>query len=111
WKPDTFSNEFLRVVKASGLPRVSFLGLRHSYASISLRAGTSLKVVSEMLGHTTPAITADPYTHVLGDLKADAADRLDAIFQRAEKRRAVGAESGAWAKCGPIERPTSSPAK
>lgn len=60
-----------------------------------------------MLGHTTTAITADLYTHVLGDLKADAADRLDAIFQRAEKRRAVGAESGAWAKCRPIERPTS----
>jgi hypothetical protein len=63
-----------------------------------------LKVVSEMLGHTTTAITADLYTHVLGDLKADAADRPYAIFQRAEKRRAVGAESGAWAKCGLIER-------
>jgi hypothetical protein len=86
---------------------VSFHGLRHSYASISLRAGTPLKVVSEMLGHTTTAITADLYTHVLGDLKAQAADRLDAIFQSAEKRHAVGAESGAWAKCGPIERPTS----
>jgi integrase len=78
-------------------PKVSFHGLRHSYASISLRAGTPLKVVSEMLGHTTTAITADLYTHVLGDLKADAANRLDAIFQRAEKRRAVGAEfTSAW---------------
>lgn len=58
-KPDTFSNEFLRAVKASGLPKVSFLGLRHSPASISLRAGTPWKVVSEMLGHTTTAIAAD----------------------------------------------------
>jgi|HubBroStandDraft_5_1064220.scaffolds.fasta_scaffold01804_6 hypothetical protein len=49
-KPDTFSNEFLRAVKISGLPKVSFHGLRHSYASISLRAATPLKVVS-MLGH------------------------------------------------------------
>jgi integrase len=102
WKPDTFSNEFLRAVKASGLPKVSFHGLRHSYASISLRAGTPLKVVSEMLGHTTTAITADLYTHVLGDLKAQAADRLDKIFESAEKRLVVGAEEGAWAKCGPI---------
>jgi integrase len=107
WKPDTFSNEFLRAVKASGLPKVSFHGLRHSYASISLRAGTPLKVVSEMLGHTTTAITADLYTHVLGDLKAQAADRLDKIFERAEKDHAVGAESGAWAKCGPIARASS----
>ncbi len=106
WKPDTFSNEFLRAVKASGLPKVSFHGLRHSYASISLRAGTPLKVVSEMLGHTTTAITADLYTHVLGNLKAEAADRLDAIFDKAEMRRAAGAESDAWAKCGPIKRVT-----
>jgi integrase len=107
WKPDTFSNEFLRAVKASGLPKVSFHGLRHSYASISLRAGTPLEVVSEMLGHTTTAITADLYTHVLGDLKAQAADRLDNIFENAEKRRVVGAEQGAWAKCGPITRAPS----
>jgi integrase len=105
WKPDTFSNEFLRAVKASKLPKVTFHGLRHSYASISLRAGTPLKVVSEMLGHTTTAITADLYTHVLGDLKAEAADRLDAIFSDAEKRRAVAGEQPAWAKCGPIEKP------
>ena len=107
WKPDTFSNEFLRAVKASKLPKVSFHGLRHSYASISLRAGTPLKVVSEMLGHTTTAITADLYTHVLGDLKAQAADRLDKIFDSVEKRRVVGAEEGAWAKCGPIDRAPS----
>lgn len=106
WKPDTFSNEFLRAVKASGLSKVSFHGLRHSYASISLRAGTPLKVVSEMLGHTTTAITADLYTHVLGNLKAEAADRLDAIFEEAEKRRAVGARRGVWAKCGPLGKST-----
>lgn len=100
-KPDTFSNEFLRAVKASKLPKVTFHGLRHSYASISLRAGIPLKVVSEMLGHTTTAITADLYTHVLGNLKAEAADRLDAIFNEAEMRRAAGADQGLWAKCGP----------
>ena len=70
-------------MKASGLPKVTFRGLRHSLASISLRTGTPLKVISKMLGHTTTAITADLYTHVLGDLKAQAADRLDAILRRA----------------------------
>jgi len=107
WKPDTFSNEFLRAVRASNLPKVTFHGLRHSYASISLRAGTPLKVVSEMLGHTTMAITADLYTHVLGDLKAEAADRLDTIFHDAETRRAAVGEQAAWAKCGPIARAPS----
>ncbi len=73
---------------------MTFHGLRHSFASISLRAGTPLKAVSEMLGHTT----TDLYTHVLPDLKSEAADRLDAIFDRAEIRRAAVGETGAWAK-------------
>jgi integrase len=107
WKPDSFSSEFLAIVKASRLPKVTFHGLRHSYASISLRAGTPLKVVSEMLGHTTTAITADLYTHVLGDLKAQAADRLDKIFDEAEKRRVVGAEEATLSNRGQIGRAAS----
>jgi integrase len=107
WKPDTFSNEFLRAVQTSGLPKVSFHGLRHSYASISLRAGTPLKVVSKMLGHTTTAITADLYTHVLGDLEAQAADRFDDILEKAEKRRVVGAEEAALSNRGQIARAPS----
>ncbi|MGR4066074.1 MAG: tyrosine-type recombinase/integrase [Vulcanimicrobiaceae bacterium] len=112
WNPDTFSSEFLQRVAASGLPKVTFHGLRHSFASISLRAGTPLKVVSEMLGHTTTAITADLYTHGLGELKADAADRLDAIFEKAQARRVVsGEQKGSWAKCGPISISTSKKAR
>jgi len=78
--------------------------MRHSFASIQLRAGTSLKVVSDILGHTTISTTADLYTHVLGDLKSEAADRLDAIFEEAEDRLVIRArEQGSWANCGPIE--------
>ncbi len=102
WKPDTFSNEFAARVSASGLPKATFHSLRHSFASISLRAGIPLKVVSETLGHTTIAITGDIYQHVLGDLKAEAADRLDAIFNDAKLRRAAGSENDVRANCGPI---------
>jgi Phage integrase family len=108
WLPDSFSNEFLGAVAASKLPKVTFRGLRHSYASISLRAGTPLKVVSEALGHTTTAITADLYTHVLGELQAEAAQRLDAIFDAAEHKRSAGdSQNRTFAKCGPIEKPTT----
>lgn len=44
---------------------------------------------------------------MLGDLKAQAADRLGKIPESAEKRRVVGAEEGASAKCGPIRRAPS----
>jgi integrase len=75
WHPKRFSAAFFRRMKQLGV-NVSFHGLRHSYASILLRAGTPLKVASEALGHSSVAITADLYTHVLGELQREAADRL-----------------------------------
>lgn len=85
WHPKRFSAAFHRRMKQLGVD-VSFHGLRHSYASILLRAGTPLKVASEALGHSSVAITADIYTHVLGEIQRDAADRLGAAFAQAEKR-------------------------
>ncbi|MGC8486459.1 MAG: site-specific integrase, partial [Candidatus Baltobacteraceae bacterium] len=52
WRTDSFAAGFAKMVARSRLPRVTFHGLRHSFASIQLRAGTPLKVVSDLLGHT-----------------------------------------------------------
>lgn len=49
-----------------------FHDLRHTYATERLRDGVPLKVVSQLLGHSTIAITADTYQHVMSDM-ADAA--------------------------------------
>lgn len=61
-----------RVVKASGLPKIRFLDRRHSYATLTLKAGVHPKIVSERLGHATIGITLDLYFHlppaIAGDL-------------------------------------------
>jgi integrase len=41
-----------------------------------LGAGVPLKVVSEMLGHSSVSITADVYQHVSEHMQDDAATRL-----------------------------------
>jgi integrase len=51
--------------------------LRHTAASLMLGAGVPLKVVSEALGHSSIAITADVYAHVTPDLRREAADAID----------------------------------
>jgi integrase len=89
WNPDRFSAQFYWRVKTSGLPKITFHGLRHSFASIALRAGVPLKVVSEQLGHTSVKTTGDLYTEVLGDLQRDAADRIDEVFDRARGRQSA----------------------
>jgi TDG/mug DNA glycosylase family protein len=57
------------LLAAAALPRVTLHDLRHSYATLSLRSGVPLKVVSEVLGHAGVGITADLYSHVSEDMQ------------------------------------------
>ena len=50
--------------------------LRHSAASVMLSAGVPLKVVSEIFGHASVAITGDVYGHVSPDVSREALTRL-----------------------------------
>jgi integrase len=56
-----------------GLPRIPLHGLRHTWATLALRAGVHPRVVQERLGHSSVAITLGVYSHVSADLDADAA--------------------------------------
>jgi integrase len=60
--------------------RVGLHELRHSAASIMLSEGVPLKVVQEILGHTSLMLTADTYSHVTPDLQRDAARKLNRLF-------------------------------
>src|SRR5205807_10539615 len=79
--PDLLSQSFDRLVARSGLPRISLPDLRHTHAPILLRAGVPVKVVSERLGHSSPAFTMTVYQHVLPGMQADAAATFsDVVF-------------------------------
>lgn len=62
-----------RLVARSPLPRIRLHDLRHTHASILLRAGVNVKVVSERLGHANPAFTITVYQHIIPGMQADAA--------------------------------------
>jgi integrase len=76
WAPYTVSAAFRAAADRLGLP-VRLHDLRHTAASLMLAAGVPLKVVSEALGHSSIAITADVYSHVTPDLRREAADAMD----------------------------------
>lgn len=71
--PDAFSQTFDRAVIRLDLPRVSLHDLRHTHATLLLRAGVPVKVVSERLGHANPAFTLTVYQHVLPGMQEKAA--------------------------------------
>lgn len=71
--PDLFSQTFDRAVARSGLPELTLHDLRHTHASLLLRAGVPVKVVSERLGHSNPGFTMSVYQHVIPGMQAEAA--------------------------------------
>ncbi len=63
-----------------GLEGTRFHDLRHTCASLLLSAGVHPRVVQERLGHATIAVTLGTYSHVLGTLQRQAADKLDEVL-------------------------------
>ncbi|MHB8783765.1 MAG: tyrosine-type recombinase/integrase [Desulfobacteria bacterium] len=67
---------FRRIHKAAKLPEGFRLlhGLRHRYASALVSSGVDLFVVSKLLGHSTPDLTAKRYAHLRPGVMAEAAE-------------------------------------
>ena len=66
--------------RTASLEGVGLHTLRHSAASMMLAGRVSLKVVSELLGRSGIAITADVYGHVSPDVSRSAVDVLGATL-------------------------------
>jgi integrase len=71
---------FKRLLKKAGLPDVRFHDLRHSAATVLLAAKVDLKVVSELLGHSSVAITADIYAHVLPEQQQEVVKKMNDLY-------------------------------
>jgi integrase len=84
-QPDTLTQDWVRKLANTSLPRVRFHDLRHAHATHLLSSGVHPKIAR--LGHSKIGITLDLYSHVLPGMEADAAERVDAALQAAIKRR------------------------
>ncbi|HEV2174573.1 MAG TPA: site-specific integrase, partial [Nitrospira sp.] len=79
------THQFQRLLERAGLPQRRFHDLRHSCATLLLAQGVSPRVVMEVLGHSQIALTMNTYTHVLPELKQDAARRMDEAIREPER--------------------------
>jgi len=70
--PSNFSKALDRATKRAGLGVWTPHELRHTAASLMIASGVPLKEVSEALGHSSIAITADVYGHLLAPSTATA---------------------------------------
>jgi integrase len=69
-----------RLLERANVPAMPFHSARHSAATLLLSRGVHPKIVSEMLGHSTVAITLDVYSHVTPAMHREAARVMDEIL-------------------------------
>ncbi|MGU9539212.1 tyrosine-type recombinase/integrase [Clostridium tepidum] len=77
---DSFSRIFKDFIDRNNLPNIRFHDLRHTNATLMLASGTSMKVASARLGHSTIGITMDLYTHVLQELEEEVAKNISNLM-------------------------------
>lgn len=59
--------------------------LRHMFATIALRRGVSSQIVSMVLGHSTPRITEEVYSHVTPDLGVRLAAEMEQVLEDSDE--------------------------
>jgi integrase len=77
--PQTVTHTFHEAISKAGL-KLRLHDLRHTHATLMLKAGIHPKIVSERLGHANIAITLDTYSHVMPGLQEAAAKKFDTII-------------------------------
>ncbi|MGH3546170.1 MAG: tyrosine-type recombinase/integrase [Mycobacteriales bacterium] len=76
---DGVTKRFTDLVKQAGVRRIRLHDLRHGTAALLIAVGVDIAVISKMLGHSSAAITADIYGHLLEGVSRDAAERAHAL--------------------------------
>jgi integrase len=83
--PDQISHGFRDLTRQLGI-KMRFHDLRHTHATLLIKYGENIKVVSERLGHAGPGVTLAVYTHIDQEQHRGAADRIDALVRGAEQK-------------------------
>jgi|TARA_B100000315_G_C14351630_1_gene484282 integrase len=83
--PERVSKEFSKVVKTAKIPKIRFHDLRHTHASLMLKAGVGPKAISELLGHASISITMDVYAHLIPGIQEEAAQKFSNLLAAPRK--------------------------
>jgi integrase len=75
--PENFvKRSFKPLLRGANLPDIRFHDLRHTWATLLLGRGVHPKLVQELLGHATIAMTLDTYSHYLPSMGDQAASAM-----------------------------------
>lgn len=78
--PDELTRAFRAARKVAGLPGVRLHDLRHNFASMLVANGTSIRTVSDLMGHATPGFTLQVYAHGSDEAAIAAVDTVERLL-------------------------------
>lgn len=84
---DEVSKDFRAAREAAGMPWLQFRDLRRTCGSWIVQRTKSLKAAQDLLGHSTIAITAKHYAHLLNEHIREAVATLPRLTGKARGRR------------------------
>lgn len=76
-RPTYDSKQWKALLERAGIPHTRRYTARHTAASMALSAGADVVSVSEMMGHSSPALTMNVYVHAVEERKRSLADLIE----------------------------------
>lgn len=81
-EPRTIQRRFKRMLSITNLRDINFhTGTRHTFATRALEKGFDIKVLSEILGHSSVTFTLNKYANVLDDHKRKSMELLEELYK------------------------------
>ena len=78
----TYQRTFERILKKLNINVKNFHALRHTFATRAIEMGMDVKTVSEILGHNSPVITLNRYSHSLMSYKTEMMAKMGKMLER-----------------------------
>jgi integrase len=93
--PMNYSNAVNRYFKPAlekaGLPSIRWHDLRHTFASLLIHQGENIKYIQSQLGHSSPTVTLNVYSHLMNPVNQESACRLEnTIFSATGSKMVAG---------------------
>ncbi len=89
WDHANARKEFEETLSRANLKKVTLHSLRHSYASIMLASGASIKALQRSLGHASATMTLNTYSHLIEESMESSVMRADALLKGFEEGKIV----------------------
>lgn len=79
--PNTIRNDFYRLIKETGLPKINFHDLRATHITMLLDAGVPVHIVSKRVGHSDISMTLNVYSRVHDEKLKESSDMIEKLLK------------------------------